>query len=100
MLRRSGVIVLMVVATGLLAGRPAETHVSRSALDTLPLRMDDWQGRDAQPLPDDVTAQLGVDDYVNRVYVEVSGAPVGVYPMTSPLSASTTPNPPATTTRH
>ena len=79
MLRRSGVIVLMVVATGLLAGRPAETHVSRTALDTLPLRMDDWQGRDAQPLPDDVTAQLGVDDYVNRVYVEASGAPVGVY---------------------
>ena len=79
MLSRSAVIVLMVVATGLLAGRPAETRVSRTALDTLPLRMDDWQGRDAQPLADDVTAQLGVDDYVNRVYVEASGAPVGVY---------------------
>ena len=58
MLSRSGVIVLTVVATGLLAGRPAETRVSRNALDTLPLRMDDWQGRDAQPLPNDMPPSL------------------------------------------
>ena len=69
---------LMVVATGLLAGRPAETHVSRNALDTLPC---EWMtGRDAtRSRCRRYNRPAWVDDYVNRVYVEASGAPVGVY---------------------
>ena len=48
------------------------------ALD-LPLAAGWWRGYDAPPLADDVLAQLGVDDYFTREYVNAAGMPVGLY---------------------
>jgi EpsI family protein len=45
----------------------------------LPLTIGDWQGQESAPLADDVLAQLGVDDYVNRHYARGGSAPVGLY---------------------
>ena len=52
--------------------------MSRATLGEIPLEIDEWRGHDAAPLPDDVVATLGVDDYVNRRYVR-HGVPVSVY---------------------
>jgi EpsI family protein len=38
-------------------------------LATLPIQVDGWTGREATPFTPDVLKVLGVDDYVNRVYV-------------------------------
>src|SRR6188768_1287619 len=57
----------------------AEAAVQREPLAALPLTIGSWQGHEAPPLADDVLAQLGVDDYVNREYFMAGSAPVGVY---------------------
>jgi EpsI family protein len=57
----------------------AEAAVHREALSLLPLTIGQWHGLEAPPLADDVLAQLGVDDYVNREYVTEGSAPIGVY---------------------
>jgi EpsI family protein len=59
--------------------RSEETVVQREPLAALPLTIGSWQGHEAPPLADDVLAQLGVDDYVNREYFMAGSAPVGVY---------------------
>jgi EpsI family protein len=51
----------------------------RAQLALLPLHLGSWTGRDASPFADDVVNVLGVDDYVNRVYVAPAAAPVGLY---------------------
>jgi EpsI family protein len=80
MLARALIVSLLIGAAGLVAGRSAaEAPVSRPGLDSLPRQLDGWQGADAAPFPDDVIAQLGVDDYINRVYRGAAGAPIGVY---------------------
>ena len=76
------------VAVALLAGaslvssrtiRADEVSVPRDSLASLPPVIDGWQGRTAAPLADDVLAQLGVDDYVNRTYMKAGAAPIGLY---------------------
>jgi EpsI family protein len=81
MLARSLIVALLIGAAGVFAGRSAgaEAPVSRRALDSLPLQLDGWHGADASPFPDDVVAQLGVDDYIHRVYRGATGAQVGAY---------------------
>ncbi len=76
----------VVVIAVLLVGRfyiahlsSAEAVVQREPLSTLPLTLGAWQGHDAPPLADDVLAQLGVDDYINREYFAGGSAAVGVY---------------------
>ena len=59
--------------------RADEVAVLRESLVTLPTVIDGWHGRPAPPLADDVLAQLGVDDYVNRTYVKGAAAPIGLY---------------------
>jgi EpsI family protein len=78
MVARALVIGLMLVVTGLITSPRAEVTAERSPLATLPFQLAQWQGRDAPPFEDDVVSQLGVDDYVNRVYV-ASGTMAGLY---------------------
>jgi EpsI family protein len=59
--------------------RADEESVPREPLATLPFVIAGWEGRPAPPLADDVVAQLGVDDYINRAYVKSGASPVGLY---------------------
>jgi EpsI family protein len=81
MVRRAAVVVALLVAARFYSAHAvsAETPVSREPLSALPLAVGEWSGRDAPPLADDVLGQLGVDDYVNREYVNAAGIPVGLY---------------------
>lgn len=80
MIARSIVVVVLLAATGLYASRAtsAEVEIPREPLAALPLSLDGWAGRDASPFADDVVAQLGVDDYINRRYGR-DDASVGLY---------------------
>ena len=81
MVRRAAVVVALLVATRFYSAHAvsAETPVSREPLSALPLAVGEWSGHDAPPLADDVLGQVGVEDYVNREYVNAAGVPVGVY---------------------
>jgi EpsI family protein len=65
--------------TWLAGARRVEPVPAREPLSTLPLRIDSWEGRSAPRFDQQVMTVLGVDDYVNRVYVEPNGAAVGLY---------------------
>ena len=78
MLAKAFVAGAMLIATGLITSPRAESHVERSPLGALPFQLDDWRGREAPPFEDDVVSQLGVDEYVNRVYIG-AGTMVGLY---------------------
>lgn len=74
------VLAACMLGTAALAARalePGETPLA-APLARLPLVVDVWDGVDAPPLPPEVLAQLGADDYVNRVYV-AAGEPVSLY---------------------
>lgn len=58
--------------------RRAEPVPLRASLETFPLAIADWRGRDEPEFPPDVLAVLGVDEYLNRVYRR-PGAAVGLY---------------------
>ena len=81
MIGRTAVVIAMLAVAGAYSSRAAsfEAHVPRASLASLPLALGDWHGREATPLADDVLAQLGVDDYVNRQYTSPGVPPVGVY---------------------
>jgi EpsI family protein len=78
---RAAIVLALLFAAGLYGTRAgsAETVVPRESLAALPVTLGDWHGQEAAPLADDVLAQLGVDDYVNRQYLRPGFAPVGVY---------------------
>ena len=80
MVARALVAAGLIVAAGVYAGGAGspERAPAREPLATTPLSIDGWQGRDA-PLEDDVVAQLGADDYVNRRYVAADLPPVALY---------------------
>ena len=80
MLTRAIVVAAMILAAGVYARGAAEPErlPSRVPLTAAPASLGEWIGRDAA-LADDVVAQLGVDDYVNRQYVAASAAPVSLY---------------------
>src|SRR3954468_14822330 len=81
MIARATIVLLMLAGAGLYSARASsvEAIVPRVPLASLPLALGDWHGREAAPLADDVLAQLGVDDYVNRQYARAGAPPVGVY---------------------
>lgn len=81
MIARALVVLGFVVAAGTYAARPrAEGPVERTPLHELPGAIGGWSGHDAEPFADDVVAQLGVDDYVNRSYQRPGHeAPVALY---------------------
>ena len=81
MLTRTLIAAALIVLTGIYArGAAAPERVpARSPLALMPASIAGWRGAETLPLADDVVAQLGVDDYVNRRYVGASGAPISVY---------------------
>jgi EpsI family protein len=78
---RAAIVVALILGAGVVASRrtSAETPPGREPLAALPFTIADWSGREAAPLADDVVAQLGVDDYVNRRYARAASAPLGLY---------------------
>jgi EpsI family protein len=71
MIRRLLITSLLLLAgAGYLAhATRAETVPPRRPLATLPVTMAPWEGREGPPFAANVLAVLGVDEYVNRVYV-------------------------------
>ena len=81
MIPRAIIVVLLLAGAAVFGVRADadETPIDRQPLTALPYEMDDWDGRDARPFPDDVVALLGVDDYVHRTYLNDAGVPVSLY---------------------
>ena len=76
-------IVLFVVflaAAGLVArqNRP-EPAPARSTFGQFPTQIQEWSGQQLPPLDGRILAILGVDDYLNRVYLTPNRAGVGLY---------------------
>jgi EpsI family protein len=80
MVTRALVAAGIIVAAGIYAsGASAPERVpARDALATTPVTLARWEGRDVA-LDDDVIAQLGVDDYINRRYIATDAPPVALY---------------------
>src|SRR5258706_1253138 len=71
---------LLLAGAGYLAhATRAETVPPRRPLATLPVTVDSWEGREGQPFAANGLAVLGVDEYVNRVYVSGRAPYVGLY---------------------
>jgi EpsI family protein len=56
----------------------AEVRAARTPLAELPLRIEEWQGRENPAFSTRSMAVLGVDDHVNRTYV-AGAVPVALY---------------------
>jgi EpsI family protein len=78
---RTAIAVVMIVVAGVYARGASgpERLPPRIPLGAAPVSIGEWQAHEAAPLADDVVAQLGVDDYMNRQYVATDRAPVSVY---------------------
>lgn len=81
MVARALIVVALVAAAGAYATGASSTDavVSRVPLASLSTTIDRWQGYEAPAFADDVVAQLGVDDYINRRYVRDGEIPVTMY---------------------
>lgn len=51
----------------------------RSSLTQFPMEIAEWRGVPAPKLADRIVAELGVEEYLNRVYFTPSRMPVGLY---------------------
>jgi len=81
MLGRSvALFVTFLAAAGLVArqNRPEPTPV-RATFDRFPAQIQRWAGRPLPPMEDKILAILGVDDYLNRVYISPERAGVALY---------------------
>jgi EpsI family protein len=65
-------------STYLVVASQREPEVPRQVLAEVPLRIDDWRAREASPLDNRVVQMLGVDDFVNRIYLGPEAA-AGLY---------------------
>jgi EpsI family protein len=81
MARRSVVVIAVLLLARFYTAHlaSAEAPVQREPLAALPLSIGAWQGREAPQLAEDVLAQLGVDDYINREYFTSGSTAVGLY---------------------
>lgn len=81
MIVRSVIVIAMLAGAALFGSRASgsEASVDRESLTTLPYEIEGWRGREATPFTGDVVAQLGVDDYIHRSYVNDAGLPIGLY---------------------
>jgi len=77
---RLTVVVVLLASTAVLA-RASHRHdgAADPNLSALPYAVSDWKGSDDKPLDDETLRVLGADAYMNRIYVEGAGAPVGLY---------------------
>ena len=73
-------LLAMVVGTmQLVAGASPRPAPLASPLATFPLDLDAWSGRDDGEIDADTRRVLGADEYLQRVYVDRAGQPVGLY---------------------
>lgn len=81
MVARALILVSMIAAAGVYAAGAsgAEVKVARTPLADLPDTIEAWHGRDSAPFDDDIVAELGVDDYINRYYARDAHPPVALY---------------------
>ena len=87
MLARALIAAAMIVGAGIYAngaGSP-ERAPARETLATTPIAVENWRGLDTA-LDDDVVAQLGVDDYINRRYVSAPAATAAAAASVPPVS--------------
>jgi len=80
MVGRALIAAAMIVAAGVYANGASspERAPSRDSLSTTPISVERWRGIDTA-VDDDVLAQLGVDDYINRRYIAADAPPVALY---------------------
>jgi EpsI family protein len=78
---RALIVVALVAAAGLITARASDTDVAmpRVPLGALAIEIDGWRGYDAAPFSDDIVAELGVDEYINRTYARSAAPPVTLY---------------------
>jgi EpsI family protein len=81
MLTRTAIVLVLLASAGVYTSSATgpEAAVGRTPLSELPLSFDGWRGYATTPFADDVIAQLGVDDYVNRRYMRETAPPVFLY---------------------
>jgi EpsI family protein len=80
MVARALLAASLIVSAGLYArGASSPERVpTRETLGSTPTTLRQWEGREL-PLNDDVVAQLGADDYINRLYLGADAPPVALY---------------------
>ena len=82
MLTRLWIVIAVLGAAGAyLHARPAAaTRAPAAALAQVPMAIGDWRGSDDAPFDEDTMRVLGVDEYINRRYVDTRAqALVGLY---------------------
>jgi EpsI family protein len=70
---------LLATAGYLARASRAEAVPTRESLDSCPLSIADWSGQHAGDFDENTLAVLGPDEYLNRVYRNTRGKPVGLY---------------------
>ena len=81
MIARAVILASVIAGVGLFGTHVSgsEVSVARHSLSAFPLQVAEWQSTGEQPLDDDVLQVLGVDEYVNRTYVDRAGLPLNLY---------------------
>ena len=73
-------VVLLAGVAVLARGTSVEAVPARASFASLPMALEEWTGRSAEPFDAAILAVLGVDDYVTRYYTNRSHrAPVSLY---------------------
>jgi EpsI family protein len=82
MIARTILVVALVVGAGALTMRAnVEAPVARQPLTGLPRQLGAWTRASDAPFADDIVAQLGADEYINREYLPAAAglAPIALY---------------------
>lgn len=70
----------MIATAGYLAkAARVEPMPIRESLSTCPMELSDWSGRRAPDFDESTMLVLGVDEYINRVYLDARRRPIGLY---------------------
>ncbi len=71
---------LLLAASAYLAWAKRPSAVpDRASVSDLPLALGTWRGQDLPPISDRIMSNLGVDDYIDRAYVNFQGAQLELY---------------------
>jgi len=81
MIVRAGVLAALILAAGLYSAPAGRTEVAapRDTLASIPRTLGEWSDSVDVPLDADTREVLGVDDYLNRTYLNASAQPVNLY---------------------
>jgi EpsI family protein len=81
MIVRATILSSLILVAGWYSARATAEEVTapRESLAGLPRSIGPWTGAVDVPLDREVREVLGVDDYVNRTFVDASGQPVSLY---------------------